>query len=170
MMAAALTLQRLGDQERSVYLFDTYEGMSAPTDEDIATFDGRSAAQLMAGADSESTAAWWSASLQEVRSNLDLTGFPRSRLHFIKGMVEDTIPDGAPNSISILRLDTDWYESTRHELVHLYPRLSSNGVLIIDDYGFWKGSRKATDEYFSGDVGRPLLHRIDSTGRLAIKT
>jgi hypothetical protein len=170
MMAAALTLQRLGDLERSLYLFDTYEGMSAPTDEDVASFDGRSAAQLMAGSDTDASAAWWAASLQEVKSNLDSTGFPGSRAHFIKGMVEDTIPEAAPRSISLLRLDTDWYESTRHELLHLYPRLSPSGVLIIDDYGFWKGSRKATDEYFSGKVGRPLLQRIDSTGRLAIKT
>jgi hypothetical protein len=69
----------------------------------------------------------------------------------------------------MLRLDTDWYESTRHELVHLYPRLSRNGVLLIDDYGHWQGSQRATDEYFGGADPVPFLHRIDYSGRLVIK-
>jgi len=69
--------------------------------------------------------------------------------------------------ISLLRLDTDWYESTRHELVHLYPRLAPGGVLIIDDYGHFEGARRATDEYFADDP--LLLARIDYTGRMAVK-
>ena len=88
----------------------------------------------------------------------------------IKGMVETTIPDAAPDKIAILPLDTDWYESTRHELVHLFPRLAKNGVLIIDDYGAWAGARKAVDEYFAAQTTKPMLMRIDSTGRLIIKT
>ena len=169
MMAAALTLVKVGDKHRRLYLFDTYEGMSAPTADDVASFDGRSATELMRG--EPAADAWWAASLEEVKENLASTGFDTSRAHFVKGMVEETIPHAAPDAICLLRLDTDWYESTRHELVHLYPRLSMNGVLIIDDYGFWRGSRKATDEYFSGDKpGRPLLNRIDSTGRVAVKT
>jgi len=56
--------------------------------------------------------------------------------------VEETIQNGAPDQISILRLDTDWYESTLHELNHLFPRLSEGGVLIIDDYGHWLGQRE----------------------------
>jgi O-methyltransferase len=63
-------------------------------------------------------------------------------------------------------LDTDWYESTRHELEHLYPCLSPGGVLIIDDYGYWSGARKAVDEYFHDSL---FLSRIDDTGRMAIK-
>jgi hypothetical protein len=85
----------------------------------------------------------------------------------IKGKVEDTIPGNIPTSISLLRLDTDWYESTKHELKHLYPILVNKGVLIIDDYGAWEGARKATDEYFAGQ--QILLNRIDYTGRLVIK-
>jgi hypothetical protein len=64
----------------------------------------------------------------------------------------------------LLRLDTDWYESTKHELVHLYPRLVPNGVLIIDDYGHWKGAREAVDEYFATLKLKPLLSRLDYTG------
>ena len=71
-----------------------------------------------------------------------------------------------PERIALLRIDTDWYESTRHELVHLYPRLSPGGVLIIDDYGHWQGARKAVDEYFQAGL---FLNHIDYTGRLAIK-
>ncbi len=83
--------------------------------------------------------------------------------------LKDTIPRRAPQAISILRLDTDWYVSTRHELEHLYPRLSPAGVLIIDDYGHWEGARRAADEYFSGIPDAPLLCRIDYTGRVAVK-
>jgi hypothetical protein len=81
--------------------------------------------------------------------------------------VESTIPEHAPESIALLRLDTDWYESTRHELTHLYPLLVPGGVLIIDDYGHLQGARKAVDEYFRD---RPiLLSRTDYSGRIAVK-
>jgi hypothetical protein len=74
-----------------------------------------------------------------------------------------------PEQIAVLRLDTDFYESTRHELRHLYPRLVHGGVLIIDDYGHWAGARKAVDEYIAEEGIRLLLNRIDYTGRIAIK-
>ena len=67
-------------------------------------------------------------------------------------------------------LDTDWYESTKHELTHLFTLLSKNGVLIIDDYGYWEGARKAVDEYISDNNIQILLNRVDSTGRIAIKS
>ena len=95
------------------------------------------------------------------------TGLDPARLHLVRGMVEDTIPADVPDQIAVLRLDTDWYESTRHELVHLYPRLASGGVLIIDDYGHWQGARRAVDEFFATEP--VLLQRIDYTGRLALK-
>ena len=66
-----------------------------------------------------------------------------------------------------MRLDTDWYESTRHELTHLYPRLVVGGVLIIDDYGHWESARKAVDEYVENT--RILLNRIDYSGRIGVK-
>jgi hypothetical protein len=90
-------------------------------------------------------------------------------VHFVKGKVEDTLPKHAPKSIAILRLDTDFYASTKHELEHLYPRLVTGGVLIIDDYGYWAGSRRATDEYLQTNGIRIMLHRSDAAGRLAIK-
>jgi hypothetical protein len=88
----------------------------------------------------------------------------------IAGKVEETLPEHAPESIALLRLDTDWYESTRHELEHLFPRVVAGGVLLLDDYGHWKGSRKAVDEYFAAQGITMLLNRVDYTGRLGIVT
>ena len=88
----------------------------------------------------------------------------------IQGKVETTLPANAQPRISILRLDTDWFESTQHELIHLYPRLAVGGVLIIDDYGHWQGARQAVDEYFSKHKISMMLNRTDYTGRIGIKT
>jgi hypothetical protein len=107
--------------------------------------------------------------LEDVRHNLSSVGYPNDRIKLYKGRVEETLPNSAPSEIALLRLDTDWYESTHHELVHLYPRLAQKGVLIIDDYGHWEGAKKAVDEYII-DNNLPLfLNRIDYTCRLAIK-
>jgi hypothetical protein len=86
--------------------------------------------------------------------------------HFVKGSVLETLPREKPDEIAILRLDTDWYESTLHELRHLYPKVSHRGVLIIDDYGYWRGCQKAVDEFFAGNG--PFLCRIDSTGLIGV--
>ena len=97
------------------------------------------------------------------------TGYPAERLRFVQGKVEETIPAQSPSRIALLRLDPDWYESTYHEFVHLYPRLSERGVLILDDYGSWKGAREATDRYFAEHGDMPFLSRIDEAARVAIK-
>jgi len=168
MMAIARTLLESGAAERNLYLFDTFEGMPAPGDEDVS-FDGKPAHQLLSEADKESNWVWAYSAVEEVKRNVLSTGYPAERISFIKGKVEETIPSKAPAKIALLRLDTDWYESTYHELVHLFPRLSSGGILIIDDYGHWKGARKAVDEYFSQQKLDLLLHRIDYSGRMCVK-
>ena len=84
------------------------------------------------------------------------------------GLVEETIPGAAPERIALLRLDTDWYASTKHELDHLYERVPSGGVVIIDDYDYWEGSRKAVDEFIASTGARLLLAPMGS-GRIAIK-
>jgi hypothetical protein len=167
-MAACLALLHHRDHERDVYLFDTFEGMAAPTKFDVHAATGVRASVLLRLSD-KSAPVWAVSPLDEVRRNLGTVGYPSSRLHFVKGKVEDTIPDFAPEKIAILRLDTDWYESTAHELRHLFPRLMSGGFLIVDDYGHWDGARRAVDEFVTS-TGRPLfLNRVDYTGRLAIK-
>lgn len=150
---------------RDFYLYDTYEGMSEPTEADVDK-DGLVATKLLASA-GKADLIWARSEFGEVEANIRSTGYPMDRVRFVKGKVEDTIPGTVPDEIAILRLDTDWYESTKHELEHLYPRLVASGVLIIDDYGHWDGARRAVDEYFANDP--ILLHRIDYTGRIAIK-
>lgn len=170
MMAAALTLIKLGHLNRDLYLYDTYSGMSAPSDYDTSPVSGTIAKEAFPKTKiAEDISTWCLAPLEEVRKNLFSTGYPKEKIHFIKGMVEDTIPENAPAKIAILRLDTDWYESTKHELVHLFPLLQANGVLIIDDYGYWQGSRKAVDEYIAQKNINLLLTRIDGPGRIAVK-
>jgi hypothetical protein len=169
MMAVARTLLAAGVDDRELYLFDTFEGMTAPTEQD-RDFRGRRAEgrfqRTRRGADSSD---WCRAGLPEVRANLARTGYPAHRLHYVPGRVEDTLPGRAPDRVALLRLDTDWYASTKHELVHLWPRLVPGGVCILDDYGHWAGSRQAVDEYFDERDIRVLMHRLDHTGRLVVK-
>lgn len=169
MMAVADTLMGLEQSDRELYLFDTFEGMAPPGAEDVTTrgVEASTLFEKMRGSGPNSD--WCYASLEEVREAIGSTGYPPDRIHFVKGKVEDTIPDRAPAQIALLRLDTDWYESTRHELTQLYPRISRGGVLIIDDYGHWLGARKAVDEYVKENDLRLYLHRIDYTARIAIK-
>lgn len=166
MVAVAAMLRSLGDTSRRLFLYDTFEGMTEPTERD-KNLQGVTAKSIL-DLDQRGTGYWCYASLDDVKQNLGSTGYPVERFEFVVGPVEQTIPARIPERIALLRLDTDWYESTRHELEHLYPRLSPFGVLIIDDYGFWKGARKAVDEYFAARTPL-LLARSDNTGRMAIK-
>lgn len=169
MMVVARTLLDMGVSDREVYLFDTYEGMPAPTDVD-RDYRGRSAmAYFEKRRTGDDSADWIRATIEEVRANLSRTNYPTERLRLVKGKVEETIPQNAPDSIALLRLDTDWYGSTKHELEHLWPRLVTGGICIIDDYGYWAGSRRAVDEYFSSRGIRVLMHRIDYSARLIMK-
>lgn len=169
MMAMARALMEEGDTSRDLFLFDTFEGMPPPSDADKDR-TGAPAKDLLRLTPPQ-TGIWCYASLDDVRANLARTGYPAERLHFVPGRVEQTIPHAAlAGAIAVLRLDTDWYESTRHELVHLYPQISPAGVLIVDDYGHWQGARRATDEYLADNVRAPLLlQRTDYTGRMAVK-
>lgn len=166
-MAVALTLLRLSVTDRDLYLYDTFEGMTAPGAEDVM-HTGEPAADLLAD-DSRGEHFQAAAPLEAVREAVLGTGYPEGRIRFVKGPVEETLPAHAPEDIALLRLDTDWYSSTKHELVHLYPRLASRGVLILDDYGWWGGARRAVDEYVSGNDVPLLLNRVDYTARIAVK-
>jgi hypothetical protein len=168
MQAAARTLLAMNDTSRDLHLFDTFEGMPAPSERDVRRSDERTAEELLAEEERERSLVWAVATLEDVREGFAQIPYPSERIHFVKGRVEDTIPGHAPERISILRLDTDWYESTRHELEHLYPRLSPGGVLMLDDYGYWEGAREAVDEFLEQTGERLLLVRMAS-GRLAVK-
>ncbi len=169
MMVVALTLMELGISDRHLYLYDTYEGMSAPSKEDISHDNISAEYQLSKVEKSNDYNIWCYSTLEEVQNNLNKTKYDPSKIHFIKGKVEETIPGIIPSTISLLRLDTDWYESTYHELVHLYPLLSDRGILILDDYGHWKGAKKATEKYFLENNQELFFNRVDYTCRIAQK-
>jgi hypothetical protein len=153
-----------GKVDRQFYLYDTFAGMPAPTERDV-DFAGRKPEEHLAAWGASEMSAMANSPMDEVRANLRATGLPAEQFVFVQGKVEETLPAQMPRApISILRLDTDWYESTRHELVHLFPRLVSGGVLVVDDYGFWRGSRDACDEYFRENGVRMLLSRVDRAG------
>lgn len=174
MMAVARTLLAGDSSSRDLFLFDTYSGMPEAAQADV-DLHGRTGAELLAQLrqltpeqQAENHVLAY-CPVDTVRKNVLSTGYPSEKLHFVEGRVEDTIPEHAPGQIALLRLDTDWYESTRHELVHLFPRLSRCGLLIVDDYGYWRGARRAVDEYFHETSERIFLSRIDFTCRIAVR-
>jgi hypothetical protein len=165
-------LQSRGAGDRDIYLYDTFAGMPKPSDRDDHSLGGVAKASWEAHrteADGVKGSDWMKAGVDLVRQRIDPLGYPDRHLHFVKGMVEDTIPAVVPDRIAILRLDTDFYSSTKHELEHLYPRLSPGGILIIDDYGAFPGSRMATDEYAAEHRLDWFLHRVDAHVRLVVK-
>jgi hypothetical protein len=182
MMAVAMMLQALGETARNLYLFDTFEGMTPPTDADRDN-NGEAAADILARTErrAEYTPAmpdpkrapqwnmWCIADEADVRANMRRTGYPEDRVKLVRGDILETLPAQAPQQIALLRLDTDWYESTHHELIHLYPRLVPGGVLIVDDYGLWQGAHRAVDEYFATLQHSILLVRVDSAARVGVK-
>lgn len=167
-MLAALTLQAVGDMSRMLWLYDTFEGMAKPEALDVDFRSVPAAGEWERNAKPDRN-DWAYASLDEVEANMKSTGYPVGQLRYVKGKVEETLPAAAPPEIAVLRLDTDWFESTLHELRHLYPRLAPGGVLIIDDYGWWQGAKEATDRFVKESGAVLLMNKIDFTGRLAIK-
>lgn len=165
MMAVALTLLRNGADDRDLYLFDTFAGMTEPTAEDVdSAYDGYSLRRMF-----QRRTNWSGVPASEVAAAMASTGYPMERVHLVEGPVEETLPSAAPDPIALLWLDTDWYRSTQHEMEHLYPRLTAGGVLVLDDYGHYEGARRAVDEYFAAHGDPLLLHRVDYTGRIAVK-
>lgn len=161
-LVAALTMRELSDM-RQLYLYDTFEGMTTPTDKDVDLEGGRAADYIEQYGDD---GRWCYADERDVRQIFDSRGFADQAI-LVRGDVMQTLHEVHPQTISVLRLDTDWYESTRLELELLYPLISPGGVLIIDDYGHWEGARAAVEEYFA-EKDRPLLHRITPAVRMAI--
>ena len=171
MYAAAQALVARKCLNRKIFLFDMFDvqGIFSTTNETEhdTNFLGNSVAQAI------STGLYkredYLYQIEDVRSLLKSTGYPEENIVFKVGRVEDTLPDDEVKQVALLRLDTDWYESTIHELNHLYPKLVKDGVLLIDDYGHWVGCRKAVDEYISKNNLKMFLHRTDYTGRSVIK-
>lgn len=163
MLAAAETLAHFGDTSRTLYLFDTFTGMTSPTEQDLDIVSYSMVAHYQKYDHTRSCY------LKETQDNMRRSRYPFRNMVFIPGPVEQTIPQTTPDPIAYLRLDTDWYASTKHELIHLYPKLVPGGVLIIDDYGAFQGARQAVDEYFQETKQAVRLARIDYTCRSGVK-
>ncbi|HLN22563.1 MAG TPA: TylF/MycF/NovP-related O-methyltransferase [Patescibacteria group bacterium] len=154
----ASLLKSRGTTDRPFYLFDTFDGF--PDDIEDVSFNGEKLTRDV----------WVTENFRQITErNLTRSGYPMNNFNLVPGFVEDTLPAQAPEKIALLHLDTDYYRSTLHELNHLYPRLVSGGVLVIDDYGHFDGARQAVDEYIAENKLSLLLNRVDYSGRVAIK-
>lgn len=170
-MAMARQLSRLGVVDRRIWLYDTFAGMTAPTGKDVVAVTGESAESIMGRTVlGDGNNVWAYATRGDVEANLASTSYPVENFVLVEGDVAQTLLTSVPEQIALLRLDTDWYESTRVGLEILYPRLVTGGVCILDDYGHWQGARAAVDEYFAATGHRPFMHPIDYSGRVFIKT
>jgi hypothetical protein len=165
-LAAKMVFEHYGSDKR-VWLFDTFGGMTEPSDMD-RTANGEPAIDKFLASQRIDRNEWCYASLEDVAANFREAGVDLAGVRFVEGDVLETLKLDLPERISVLRLDTDWYESTKAELEALYPNLIVGGVLLIDDYGHWDGARRAVEEYFA-KVARPLLHYTDETGRSGVK-
>ncbi len=168
MVMIARALVAHGDQvhDRKYWLYDTFEGMSAPTQKDTSIL-GPAETEYRSSLRSDGKSDWCLAELDSV-ADYFAKHTDSAPAAFVKGKVEETLTIEAnkPKRIAILRLDTDFYESTAAELVHLYPLLSANGVLVIDDYNFWHGCKSAVDEYFSENRIKPAFFTDPQSGRV----
>jgi O-methyltransferase len=171
-LAAKLVFEDLGSP-KGVWLFDTFKGMTEPTKRDVRIQTGQPALMKFVSTQEADFNRWCYASLEEVKNNFKVAGADLSAVRFIEGDILQTLQNekNTPSGISVLRLDTDWYESTKIELETLYPILTKGGILIIDDYGCWDGCRKAVDEFFNNsDFDRPFFQVVYVRGtRTGIK-
>jgi len=173
MIAIANTLNDLKIDDRCLYLYDTYNGMTAPSPIDI-DIKGMSAESFLKNPQDLTNNDYQSgvvayATLADVTEGMVGTNYPRDLIHFIKGDVMQTLSTPLHEHIGLLRLDTDWYESTKFELNQLWDKISIGGILIVDDYDYWNGSKVAVDEFFSARNILPLMMKLDSGGRMIVK-
>lgn len=144
---------------RDIVMYDTFAGLTKPGVFDYTRKDSKFyhmdrdtvMQEWEANKINETANAWCLTPLETVKARLEATGYPKEKLRYIVGDVAETLKysSNIPESIAILRLDTDWYESSKVELEVLYPKVVSSGIIQFDDYYHWDGQRRATDEYFA---------------------
>jgi len=165
----ALAHRQSGTPHRELHLFDSFEGLPEPD----RAHDGDMAVQY-AGARASGILRSIGKCVGALEDNRHAVGaiakYPASLTHFHVGWFQETLralPAGVAD-IALLRIDGDWYESTKICLDVLFPQVVSGGIVVIDDYGKWSGCRKAVDE-FMARLPRPLLlNHIDAAGRYLI--
>lgn len=146
---------------RSIYLYDTFEGMTEPKSDKDGRYEKSIYNKISKGEYKEEVDNWhndnkWAfCALDVVKKNISLTKYPEEKIFYVKGDVIETLEgEIIPESISILRLDTDWYDSTKKELEVLFPKVSIGGFIIIDDYTCFRGARIATDGFISEQISQ----------------
>lgn len=140
---------------RKLWCLDSFEGLPAPSENDP---------------DYEYAQNWTGkckGSIEDVQSSFRRLGV--GNVELVKGLFQDTVPYVPIEQIAVLHLDGDWYDSTKVCLEHLYDRVVPGGVIQLDDYGFWKGSAKAVDEFFMRRGIKPRLTKVDYYGRQLVK-
>ncbi len=157
------------NSKKKIFAFDTYEGMTEPDKNDYDLSSNITANILLKADKAKKTNTWGICDLESVKKNIQTCVNSTENIKFIKGPVESTLNDTSnlPNKISLLRLDTDWYSSTKKELDVLYDRVTPGGIVIIDDYGHWGGAKKAVDEFFLNKY--VWMHYVDYACRLIVK-
>lgn len=152
-MAMALKCKQL-KSDRKIYAFDTFSGMTTPSDFDV-NHQGSNAKDCI-----DQPNVLCSSSLEDTKANIEKTEY--TNIEYVVGDIVQTDISKIPDAIALLRLDTDWYESTKFELTHFEPSVTQGGFIIIDDYGHWNGCRKAVDEFL--EKKSQHIQKIDYTG------
>jgi len=166
------TLKYYNKKNFNVYLYDTFQGMVEPGKYDYKTWEkdnSESIKKYNKSLNENKVSSWQNYSLEEVKKNISLTEYPENKINYVIGDVTLTIPKNKHETISFLRLDTDFYESTKVELDYLFSKVIKGGVIILDDYGAFTGVKKATDEFFDSHNLSPLLIRTSFKERVFIK-
>jgi hypothetical protein len=158
------------NEERDIYMYDTFTGLTVPSEKDVGINNEFQTAEQVLDVwrqhQRHGVNTWCYCPLEKVISNLLEMNYPFHKLHFIKGDVRKTLLDkkNIPDKIAILRLDTDWYDSTKVELETMWDNLVWGGVLILDDYYYWKGQQDAVDEFFKGTKYENRIQRFQTEG------
>jgi len=162
-------LKRRNIKSRDIYMYDTFAGLTEPSERDVGISNGMSSQDVFREWNRHNVNdvnTWCYCPLGKVMSDLYQLDYSSERLHFIKGDVRETLLDenNIPKKIAILRLDTDWYDSSKIELETMFKYLVPGGVLILDDYGYWKGQKDATDEFFKNTKYEYLINQVNIAG------
>jgi hypothetical protein len=160
-------LKELNVFPKEIYMYDTFTGLTEPGPKDVGIYNGLDTPEAVykewAKHNVYEVNTMCYCPLSKVMNDLYETGYPRDKLHFIKGDVRKTLLHdyNIPEKIAVLRLDTDWYDSSKIELETMFKYLVPGGVLILDDYGYWKGQKDATDEFFKNTKYEFLITQVN---------
>ena len=154
-------LAKQENKQRKVYALDSFEGLPKPDSNDIEAVSGKSALDYF---DKEKNlfSDWCSAGEYELYKSLELVSCTPQDIHIKKGFFENTLP-GWNEPIALLRCDADWYSSTKCILDTMYDFVIPGGYIIFDDYGWWKGCKKAVDEFLETRGLDVVLDKTDIT-------